>query len=278
MTAPTKHVGQPLVARDTFDVEGRLTAGAAVVFDGVESVSLSADESDYALNDATQILGIDATTDIAIDAMQGGVQGRVVSIINRQSSVGTITLSAIAGRTGTDFFGTLVDTVLAPGDGALVQYFDPGGAGIAAWRVLVVKPAAPTGSGPFTLPLYSGNASTKQGSGTKLLLGGTYFDPTDPVHGLSGSSTATLYMLLESTSGSVAAAGELFQKSGSGSPQIIAATGTTTSTTADLVSADVSTAFTDTSAAGIFVARLWIVTPNGFNEATCTGAWIEVIP
>ena len=140
-------------------------------------------------------------------------------------------------------------------------------------------PTGPTGAAAgIVLQLYAGNASTKQGSTQKLVLGSQYFDPTDPAHGLSAGSTATLFMLLESTSGSVAAAGELFQKSGTGSPQIIAATTTTTSTTAALVSADVSAAFHNTSAAGIFCARLWITTPNGLNEATCTGAWIEVTP
>ena len=131
------------------------------------------------------------------------------------------------------------------------------------------------GSG-LVIPLFSGNASTKSGSAQKLVLGSQYFDPTDPAHGLSGSSTATLCMLLESTSGSVNAQGELFQKSGTGSPQVIAATSTTAATTATLVTADVSAAFTDTSPAGIFCARLWTGTPNGVNQATCTGAWIEV--
>lgn len=131
---------------------------------------------------------------------------------------------------------------------------------------------------PFQIALFDGNTSTKYGSSSKAVAGGRYFDPTDAKYGLTGSSTATLCMLLESTSGSVAAAGELFQKSGTGSPQIIAATSTTTSTTATLVTADVSIAFLNTSAPGIFVARFWIVTPNGVNQATCTGAWIEITP
>lgn len=135
-----------------------------------------------------------------------------------------------------------------------------------------------SGGGIFAIQLYAGNASSKSGNTQKLVLGSQYFDPSDPAHGLSGSSTATLCMLLESTSGSVAAAGELFQKSGTGSPQIIAATSTTTGTTATLVTADVSAAFTNTSPAGIFCARLWTNTPNGINQATCTGAWIEVTP
>lgn len=142
-----------------------------------------------------------------------------------------------------------------------------------------VGPTGPTGSvAPFQIALFDGTVSTVYGSTTKRVAGGRYFDPTDPVYGLSAGTAATLCMLLESTSGSVAAAGELFQQSGTGSPQIIAATATTTSTTATLVTADVSAAFTDTSAPGIFVARFWIVTPNGLNQATCTGAWIEVIP
>lgn len=134
------------------------------------------------------------------------------------------------------------------------------------------------GGGGFTIPLYAGNASTKFGSAQKLVLGSQYFDPSDPTYGLGPGSTATLCMLLESTSGSVNAQGELFQKSGTGSPQVIAATSTTTATTATLVTADVSAAFTDTSPAGIFCARLWTGTPNGLNQATCTGAWIEVTP
>ena len=128
------------------------------------------------------------------------------------------------------------------------------------------------------LSLFSGNESTIYGSATKLILGGQHFNPADPQYGLKPTSTATLFVLLETSSGAAPAAAELFQQSGTSSPQIIAATTTTTSLTAALVTADVSAAFKDTSPAGIFVVRIWITAPNGFNLATCTGAWLHIVP
>lgn len=172
----------------------------------------------------------------------------------------------------------LTTATQSPGDNstnaATTAYVDAAVAGIPA------GPPGPPGAyaGPIPLPLFSGSTSTKFGSSTKLVVGGRDFDPTDPKWGLTASSTATLYMLLETTNGASAACGELFQKSGTGAPQIIAATSTTTSTTATLVSANVSAAFKNTSPAGTFVARVWTATPNGATQATCTGAWLEITP
>lgn len=202
-------------------------------------------------------------TDAAGDPVAGiGLIGPIFYIYIGETTVLSITMDTATGDVG---IPVLTSTTQAPGDNsthvATTAYVD----------------AAVAGGAPrLVIPLFSGNASTKFGSAQKLVLGSQYFDPSDPAHGLGGSSTATLCMLLESTSGSVNAQGELFQKSGTGSPQVIAATSTTAATTATLVTADVSAAFTDTSPAGIFCARLWTGTPNGVNQATCTGAWIEV--
>ena len=120
--------------------------------------------------------------------------------------------------------------------------------------------------------------STKFDSTTKLALGSEYFDPNDPKWGLSGTSTATFFMLLETTNASNLAAGDLFQQTGTGSPTTVAAITPTAGTTATLVSVSVSTAFRPGANAGIFTARSWITTNNANDQCTCLGAWLEITP
>jgi hypothetical protein len=134
-------------------------------------------------------------------------------------------------------------------------------------------------SNRFRLPLSDGEISTKFDNTSKRTLGRVYFDPTDAAWGTSGTSTATLYMLLETTNASITVQGDLYQQSGTGSPTVIASTPTTNGTTATLVSVDVSTAFRPASGhAGIYGARAWITTQNGNDQCTCSGAYIEVTP
>lgn len=131
----------------------------------------------------------------------------------------------------------------------------------------------------FRLPLSDGEVSTKFDNTSKRTLGRVYIDPTEAAWGTSGTSTATLYMLLETTNSTITVQGDLYQQSGTGSPTVIASTPTTNGTTATLVSVDVSAAFRPTTGhAGIYVARAWITTQNGTDQCTCSGAWIEVTP
>ena len=128
------------------------------------------------------------------------------------------------------------------------------------------------------LDMFSGTDSTIYGSGQKRVVGQRSIDPSAAIYGLGPSSTATLYVLLATTDASSAACAELFQMTGTGSPQIIAATTTTTSLSSALVSADVSAAFTDTSPSGIFAVRVWTASPDGAKQAVCYGAWLEIEP
>ncbi len=134
------------------------------------------------------------------------------------------------------------------------------------------------GSSLLMLDMFSGIDSTIYGSGQKRVVGQRSIDPSAAIYGLGPSSTATLCVLLATTYASSAACAELFQMTGTGSPQIIAATTTTTSLSSALVSADVSAAFTDTSPSGIFAVRVWTASPDGTKQAVCYGAWLEIEP
>lgn len=120
--------------------------------------------------------------------------------------------------------------------------------------------------------------STQTDSTNKRAFGGIYFDPNNANWSLSATSVATLYMLLETSSAANAAHGELYLMPTSGSPSIIAATPTTTSTSAALVSVDVSAAFRPGASAGTFFARGWLTTADSTNYATAMSAWIEIQP
>jgi hypothetical protein len=130
----------------------------------------------------------------------------------------------------------------------------------------------------FTIDLFSGNESTSSGSSTKLALGSKRFNPSDTAWALTPDTTATLYALIETTNATQVANAELFQLTGTGSPQICGATTTTTANTPTLCSVDVSSFFNSTSAAGIYQLRIWASAPDGANVVTCSGAWIEVTP
>ncbi len=139
-----------------------------------------------------------------------------------------------------------------------------------------VGPAGPANR--FIVPLSDGNQSTKFDATTKRVLGQRYFDPTLAQWGTSGTSTATLYMILQTTNGAIAVGGDLYRETGAGSPVTVATLPTTTSVTAAKVSVDVSAAFKSTGTPGIFDCRFWITTYNGDDQATCSGAWVEVQP
>lgn len=134
------------------------------------------------------------------------------------------------------------------------------------------------GASLLMLDMFGGTDSTIYGSGQKRVVGQRSIDPSATIYGLGPSSTATLYVLLATTDAASAACAELFQMTGTGSPQIIAATTTTTSLSSALVSADVSAAFTDTSPSGIFAVRVWTANPDGTKQAVCYGAWLEIEP
>ena len=128
------------------------------------------------------------------------------------------------------------------------------------------------------IDLFSGAVSTPTDASTKRSLGRVYIDPTDAKWGFSPTTVATLYMILETTNATFTANGDLFQQSGTGSPATIAAVGPTASTSPVVLSVDVSAAFKNTSNAGIFCARAWLTTADGTQQATCTGAWIDIKP
>lgn len=137
-------------------------------------------------------------------------------------------------------------------------------------------PAGPANA--YHVDIFSGEQSTQFDGTNKRTCGRIYFDPTAAKWNLSGTSTATLYMILETTNASFTAAGDLYQQTGTGSPTTVAAVTPTAGTTAQTLSVDVSAAFKNTSNAGIFVARAWITTANGTDQATCSGAWIDIKP
>jgi hypothetical protein len=148
----------------------------------------------------------------------------------------------------------------------------------ADWNINLAGQRGAVGpSNRFVIPLCDSTQSTKF-SATKLALGRKYFDPNDAGWNLSGTSTATLYMLLETTNASFTAAGDLFRQSGAGAPTVVGLVTPTGATTAALLSVDVSAAFRPGANAGIFVARAWLTTADGTQQATCSGAWIEVQP
>ena len=129
----------------------------------------------------------------------------------------------------------------------------------------------------FIISLSDDTISTKFDATTKRVLGRKYIDPT-AAWGTSGTSTATLHMILETTNGAISVQGDLYQQTGTGSPATIASTPTTVGTTATDVNVDVSAAFRPTGHAGIYAVRVWITTANGTDQATCSGCWIEVQP
>lgn len=130
----------------------------------------------------------------------------------------------------------------------------------------------------FRLPLFSGNVTNKFDSTNKLHLGDFYFDPTAAAYGLSAGSTATLVMMLATTNATNAVYGDLYQVTGTGSPQIIATLAATTALTQTKVTVDVSAAFKNSSAPGVFAARIYLNALDGVTVGICTGAWVDVTP
>jgi len=127
------------------------------------------------------------------------------------------------------------------------------------------------------LDIFQGIVSSKYDSTQKRVCGKVKFDPTAARYKLSTTSTATLYVNLETTSASNAAYFELFQESGTGSPLSIVTLNTTSLTTVTLT-ADVSTYFRSNSNAGLFTGREWINVADSMNYANGSGAWIEIQP
>lgn len=130
----------------------------------------------------------------------------------------------------------------------------------------------------FRLDLLSAVATTVLGSASKQVVGARYLNPASIDYGLSPTSTATFYAILRTSDAASSAGIELYQATGTGSPQIIAATPTTVSLTPVLVQVDVSSAFVNTAPSAIFEARLWTGSPDGTKEAICEGAWVEIKP
>lgn len=130
----------------------------------------------------------------------------------------------------------------------------------------------------IVLSLSDSSQSSKYSSSNKLALGSKYFDPNDVSWGLSVTSTAKLYMLLETTNSANVVQGDLYRETGVSAPVIVASTPTTSNLTSTLVTVDVSTAFIPGAIAGVFTGRCWISTFNGNDQVTCRGAWLEIIP
>ena len=122
--------GQPLIAGQSFE------ARQSVVLSGVAAVTLSSNQTDYALSATASSLLINCdTANVEIAGMQGGAQGREVVIALRQTSAHSLTLKARTGPTGANWFATDVDTVLAPGEGSTWRWMDPGSPGSPGWRL-----------------------------------------------------------------------------------------------------------------------------------------------
>lgn len=230
------------------------------------------------LNGAASIVRQAITGVLATRTFTGlvaGYPGQIVILVNISAGAGQrIILSAEnASSTAANRFGFSGSITLFPED-AVTMWYDSTS---SRWRLLYVPSAVASSVAPIIIDLASDTQSTKFGSATKLTLGRKFFDPTAAKWGLSTSSTATFYALMEVTSGNVAAC-ELYRETGTGSPTVVGTPSTTSSATAVLVSASVTSAFLSTSNSGIFAARCWIGTANSIDEVTCSSAWIEIIP
>lgn len=297
----------------SFDVQHALTLGGQldVTFTGGQVD----DFSDPGVDVCTG-LAVTLTADTVLTGVESGSARRLLYIFNRAINTNTLTLLARSGSSFTQNWFSIADDVdLEPGEGILFMWAPTSGAGNDGYRAiglykdfasLIAAFSATLGTAAFLdvpavgnasagevvlgsdarlgvgnhliIQLGTGPRSTKFDASTKRRMGGIYFDPTLADWGTSGSSTITFYALLETTHASFPAQAELYQQDGTGSPTIIAATGTTASTTADLVSVDVSAAFRLTGNAGLFVPRFWLPTADGTQQATCSAAWLDIEP
>ncbi|HSX21506.1 MAG TPA: hypothetical protein VLE97_01875 [Gaiellaceae bacterium] len=250
------------------------------------------------LRAATALSAVRTITGLVADA-----GGRLLTIhnVSATSVTGSIVLAAEnGGSAAANRFAFRKDVTLFPGDSVTLWYdttssrwrmfglmefgtaatYDVPASGNASAGQVVLGSDTRLGVGNhLILPLSDDAISTKFDSSSKRVLGRKYFDPTLADWGTSGTSTITLYMLLEVTNATFVAHGDLYQETGTGSPGVVGTTSTTSSTTAALVSVDVSAAFRPGSGhAGIYTARIWVTTADGTNQATCSGAWLEIVP
>ena len=188
--------------------------------------------------------------------------------------------------------GAGVDSYLPTHVGDLVvhgSFTGPGGAGATGPTGAPGAPGAtgtpgtpgatgPTGPAQKTIIPFSVDViATKFDATSKRILSQRYFDMTSG-WGTSGASTATLYMVLQTTNAAIAVGGDLYRETGAGSPVLVATLPTTNAVVATTVSVNVSAAFRPTGTPGIFDARIWISVANGTDQCICTGAWIELTP
>lgn len=193
-------------------------------------------------------------------AIDGGTSSAGISILLSKSPIGTLSVGVDAT--------VLVSSLQA----------DYGGQSAALQAQINTILTRLTSATLFRLDLLSAVATTVLGSASKTVVGARYLNPANIDYGLSPTSTAVLYAILRTSDATSSAGIELYQATGTGSPQIIAATPTTVSLTPVLVQVDVSAAFVNTAPSAIFEARLWTGSPDGTKEAICEGAWIEIKP
>lgn len=263
-----------------------LLAPARLVRASEVTLTLSGDTNDAVVTGigaATTIWVEDATGGHKLTGIIAGTLGDEITVVYPFDAIGTLVLTARdpASSSGNRFVMAR-NVTLKPYQSISFRYkSDAAGSG---WYPIddrfgsIVTSDVTDFQSSFVIPLSADTQSSKFGSATKLTLGRKYFDPTDAKWRLKVTSTATFYALLETTNAANNACCELFQETGTGSPQVIGTPTPTAGLTATLVSASVSAAFLSSAVAAIFAARCWITTANGVDEATCSGAWIEVTP
>jgi hypothetical protein len=122
--------------------KNKLTAAGQLVLSGqiAETLSTGTRLDDWAPSgiDAASGIVFDCSVATAITGVVGGALGRTLYLVNRQSSIAAVTLTARdTNSTDGNRFGTDVDVVLAPGDGALFAW-SSALSGVGYWRCIGV--------------------------------------------------------------------------------------------------------------------------------------------
>jgi hypothetical protein len=213
------------------------------------------------------------------------VAGTNVSIVS--ASNGQVTISSTATSSGSGGGGDpnasyvvlsataslANERALTAGTGIIIA---DGGAG----STVTISATGVSGTYPLNIlsvPFLAGLCSTGNDSTSKQSLGCIYFDPA--WHG-SGTRTYKFRSILETTDINLTAYVDIYDLSGIVLGTPIGLTGSIINTNALIptqVSASVSGIFTTVTGSGILEARLWLGSASSTNQATCKGAWLDIL-
>lgn len=265
----------------TFAAGSVNTVNAPLSFAATSPANLTASQNNYApASPFNPILRISANAGLSLTGLVKTYDGQRTTILNVGTNAFTLTHE--------DAASTAANRFLCPGSTNLSISVN-GGADLwydgttQRWRVALLGagtgPAGPTGpSAEQFLLMFAGTASTTQDSTQKLVVGEFYFDPTDTALGTSGTSTATLEVIVQTSAGGNTVHCDLLRETGAGAPTVVATIAPSSGTSATLVTVDVSSAFRPTGTAGIFAPRIWLTTNNGTDYATITNARVRLVP